>query len=123
MFFGRGCRNVLRKHDQQLVFPPSLLLSAKVAGVEAATMLNWAYWKAARRDAVFLMVEGENMSGQSDHIEHLLDINEVGILETLVRKEVTRQIKERPECINAPDWIDEALHTLLEKLARCYRGI
>jgi hypothetical protein len=68
-------------------------------------------------------MEGENMSGQSDNIEHSLDINEVGILETLVRKEVNRQMTERPECINEPDWIDEALHKLLEKLARCYSGI
>jgi hypothetical protein len=64
-----------------------------------------------------------NMSGQSDNIGHPLDMNELAMLEILVRKEVNRHIKERPESVNSPDWIDAALHKLLEKLERSYSGI
>jgi hypothetical protein len=63
------------------------------------------------------------MSGEHDNIEHSLNGNEVSILEILVRNAIDRQTKERPDSINEPDSIDEALHKLLEKLGRCYRGI
>ena len=63
------------------------------------------------------------MSGEHNDIEHSLNFNEMHILETLVRIAVDRQIKEPPESINEPDWIDAALHKLLEKLGRCYRGV
>lgn len=62
------------------------------------------------------------MSRQHD-VEHSLDINEVYILLKLVRNAVDRQIKGRPESISEPDWFDEALHKLSEKLERCHSGI
>lgn len=63
------------------------------------------------------------MSGDHEDIENALDMNEVGILEIMVRNAIDQQTKERPESINEPDEIDATFHKLFEKLARCYRGI
>ena len=62
------------------------------------------------------------MSRQPD-IKHILDIDEVYLLLKLVRNEVDRQIKKRPESIGEPDWFDETLHKLSEKLELCYEGV
>jgi hypothetical protein len=77
----------------------------------------------ARRDGTALQWKGQGMSHHYKNIEHSLTIIDVHMLETLVRKEINHQIKERPNSINQPDSTDTALHELLEKLERCYHGV
>jgi hypothetical protein len=47
------------------------------------------------------------MGGQQE-VEHPLDINDVYILLKLVRNAIDRQIQERPESINEPDYFDKS---------------